>query len=97
MLKYYEEPGVEKCLVQKIKKRQLKFLGHIVRAEGLESDCLLGRIDGTRARGRQRVTYMDRILSYLGNGQTTANVLRLARVRQDWRSMVDNIARSSPR
>ena len=53
--------GVGRCLVQKIRRRQLQFLGHIVRAEELESDCLLGRIDGTRARGRQRVTYMDSI------------------------------------
>ena len=89
--------GVERCLVQKIRRRQLKFLGHIVRAEELESDCLLGRIDGTRARGRQRITYMDSILRYLAQGQTTVDVLRLARERQDWRSMVDNITRSSPR
>ena len=85
--------GVGRCLVKKIRRRQLKFLGHIVRAEELESDCLLGRIDGTRARGRQRTTYMDSILSFLDGGQTTASVLRLARERQDWRSMVDNITR----
>ena len=37
--------GVERCLVKKIRERQLKLLGHIVRAQELESDCLLGRID----------------------------------------------------
>ena len=79
--------------MKKIRRRQLKFLGHIVRAEEPESDCLLGRIDETRARERQRTTYMDSILSFLGGGQTTASVLRLARERQDWRSMVDNITR----
>ena len=89
--------GVQRCLVQKIRRRQLQFLGHIVRAEKLESDCLLGRIEGTRARGRQRVTYMDSILSYLGGGQTTGNVIGLARERRDWRSMVDNVTRQSLR
>ena len=89
--------GVGRCLVNKIRRRQLKFLGHIVRAEELESDCLLGRIDGTRARGRQRMTYMDSILSFLSGDQTTTNVLRLARHREDWRSMVDNDTRQSLR
>ena len=35
--------------MKRVRKRQLNFLGQIVRAEELESDCLLGRIDGTRA------------------------------------------------
>ena len=69
--------------MKKIRRRQLKFLGHIVRAQELESDCLLRRIDGTRARGRQRTKYMDSILSYVGGGQTTAGLLRMARHRED--------------
>ena len=85
--------GVERCLMKRVRRRQLKFLGHIVRAGELESDCLLGRIDGTRARGRQRIKYMDSILGFLDGGHTTTSVLRLARERRDWRSMVDNITR----
>ena len=96
-VKVLRRAGVQRCLVQKIKRRQLQFLGHIVRAEELESDCILGRLEGTRARGRQRVTYMDIILSYLDGGQTTGNVIRLARKRRDWRSMVDNVTRQSLR
>ena len=83
--------------MKKIRRRQLKFLGHIVRAQELESDCLLGRIDGTRARGRQRNKYIDSILSYVGGGQTTAGLLRMARNKEDWRSMVDSVTRQSPR
>ena len=84
---------VERCLMKRLRRRQLKFLGHIVRAKEMESDCLLGRIDGTRAGGRQRTNYMDNILGFLGGGQTTASVLRLARERRNWRSIVDNIAK----
>ena len=57
---------------------------------------LLGRIDRMRAGGRQRIPYMDTILSCIGGGQTTAGVLGLARSRQVWRSMVDNVMRQSP-
>ena len=62
-------------------------------AEKLENDCLLGRIVGTKARGRQQSTYMDSFLGFLGGGQTTARVFRLARERRNWRSRVDNITR----
>ena len=85
--------GVERCLMKRVRRRQLKFLGHIVRAGELESDCLLGRIDGTRARGRQRIKYMDSILGFLDGGHTTTSVLQLARERRYWKSMVDNITR----
>ena len=74
--------GVERCLMKRVKTRQLKFLGHIVRAEELESVCLLERIERTRDRGGERTIYMDSILGFLGRGQTTASVLRLARKRQ---------------
>ena len=83
--------------MKKIRRRQLKFLGHIVKAQELDKDCYLGRINYTRARGRQRTKYMDSILSYVGGGQTTAGLLRMARDREDWKSMVDNVTRQSPR
>ena len=85
--------GVEGCLMKRVRKRQLKFLGHIVRAEELESDCLLRRIDGRRARGRQWTKYVDSNFGFLSGGQTSASVLRLTRERRNWRSMVDNITR----
>ena len=51
--------GLKRELMRSIEKRQLQFLGHILRAQGLESDCLLARINGRRAKGRQRKEYMD--------------------------------------
>ena len=43
--------GMKRELMGDIEKRQLQFLGHILRAHGLERDCLLGMIDGKRAKG----------------------------------------------
>ena len=79
--------------MKRVKKRQLKFLGHIVRVEERESDCLPGRIDGTGARGRQRTKYLYSILGFLGGGPRAASMLRLAKKRRNWRSMVDIITR----
>ena len=42
--------GLERGLMRIIEKRQLQFLGHILRAQGLESDCLLARINRGRAK-----------------------------------------------
>ena len=44
-------------LLMIIRKRQLKFLGHIMRKNGLEELILTGSVDGKRSRGRQREKY----------------------------------------
>ena len=41
----------------------MKFLGHVMRREKIESVVMTGRVDGTRDRGRQREKYMDGILA----------------------------------
>ena len=45
---------VERQLLKIIERRQLKFLGHYIRRGKLEDSCLGGKINGKRARGRQR-------------------------------------------
>ena len=40
-----------------IERRQLSFLGHVIRKECLEELSLAGKIDGKRARGGQRTTF----------------------------------------
>ena len=79
--------------MERVRKRQLMFIGYIVRAEELKCDCLLEKVDGTRVRRRQLTKYMDSIVRFLCEGQTTASVLRLARERRNWRSIVDNTTR----
>ena len=83
--------GVQRTLIKEIKKRQLYFLGHILRAEGLERECLLGKIEGKRARGRQRIKFMDALLKEIAYGQRVVDLVRLADDRQRWRSMVSNV------
>ena len=53
--------GTKRELLTVIMKRELGFLGHVLRRDGLESTCLLGMIEGKIARGRHRLTYMDGI------------------------------------
>ena len=46
-----------------IVRRQLSFLGHVLRKDELEKLVVSGFVDGKQARGRQRDTF----LTYLGN------------------------------
>ena len=48
-----EMAGTSRRLMSKIRKRQLRYVGHVLRGESLEKHCLMGMIEGNRARGRQ--------------------------------------------
>ena len=83
--------GTTRQLMTSIRKRQLEFLGHIIREQKLESACLTGKMEGRRQRGRPRQKYIDGILRTVGNGITQAGLIRRARDRKGWRSMVANV------
>ena len=73
--------GLKRELMRCIEKRQLQFLGHILRAQGLESDCSLVTINGRRAKGRQRKKYMDCLMESWG-GRYKAVELVQSKVKQ---------------
>ena len=54
--------GTSRRLMTTIRQRQLRHLGHVLRSRSLGKDCLLGMIEGTRARGRQRMKLMDGVI-----------------------------------
>ena len=49
---------VQQHLVLKIIHRQISFMGHVLRKGQLEEAAVTGRIEGKRARGRQRGTLL---------------------------------------
>ena len=83
--------GVERRLLKIIRKKQLNFVGHIMRADGLERNCLLGRVEGTRSRGRQVIKYMNALLAQLGDGWRVVDLVRLVEKRTEWRPMVADV------
>ena len=44
-------------LIKSIHERQFGFFGHVMRKKTLEHQTINGRIEGTKARGRQRLLY----------------------------------------
>lgn len=51
--------GVGRELKKEIRKRQLYALGHRLRADGWERECLSRKIEESRARGKQSIKNMD--------------------------------------
>ena len=76
--------------MRNIEKRQLQFPGHILSSQGLESDCLLARIYGRMAKGRQRKKYMDCLSESLGGRYKAAELAHLAKDRLKWRFVIAN-------
>ena len=56
--KMLRRAGTERSWLRTIRRRQMEFLGHVMRIEGLENLILTGRIEGRRDRGRQRRTFL---------------------------------------
>ena len=57
----YRRMGTSNALLGDIVRRQLSFLGHVLRKDELEKFVVTGFVDGKRVRGRQR----DAFLTYL--------------------------------
>ena len=83
--------GVQRALVKEIRKRQLNFIGHVIRREKIEHLCLTGRIEGRRSRGRQRTKYMDSIVGDIEGIHTTNQLIHLAGDRERWRRVIANV------
>ena len=78
---------VEEGLLLAVIKRQLRFLGHVIRKDELEYKVLQGRIDGKVSRGRPRRTYMKEVERITGISKT-ASILESARDTQIWEEMI---------
>ncbi|GFR72191.1 hypothetical protein ElyMa_005699600 [Elysia marginata] len=57
--------GTERSPLRLIRKRQMEFFGHINRHDGLEKLMLHGKMEGRRARGRQRQTFLDSLSRFI--------------------------------
>ena len=71
-----------------VRSRQLKFLWHLLRNDCLEKDVLLGKIEGSRARGRQRIKLATSLMEDVLGELTMTGLIQLAQERNRWRFMV---------
>ena len=76
-MKRYEE------LLTTVKKRKLRWRGHVTRASGLSKTVLQGTGEGGRRRARQRQKWTDNIAEWTGKSFATTQAL--VHDRQRWR------------
>ena len=82
--------GEKRCLMTHIRRRQLRFFGHVMRREGLENIVTTGMIEGTKGRGRPRVRYTDGLRS-AARKTNIPELIHATRNRREWRTLVDNV------